>query len=115
MAHAMAAMVKPSGKNLDTEISWHPPIEGSVKLNTDGTVRSSIGIATAGGLIRNRLVTWLKVSSYNVGTVSVMQAELRGILISLHMAWSEGFKQVIHEVDFRAAVELLSKQYVQAN
>lgn len=91
------------------DIRWHPLLEGYVKLNTGSVVSSSTGSATIRGIVCNHLSNWIKSFSYHIGSVSFMQAELWGFLISLHMVWNKEFKKVILEVNSKPTVELISR------
>ncbi|KAK7244185.1 hypothetical protein RIF29_39003 [Crotalaria pallida] len=78
-------------------IGWSPPMEGWVKLNSDGSVKSVDGLATCGGVLRNNMGAFLGAFSIKLGHTSIMNAELWGILHGVKMAYTLGFKQLVVE------------------
>ncbi|XP_065848508.1 uncharacterized protein [Euphorbia lathyris] len=60
-------------------VGWSKPIEGVVKLNTDGSCLSNGRIA-AGGVLRDAGGAWLAGFTHNLGLGSAFSAELWGIL-----------------------------------
>ncbi|CAN1766194.1 Putative ribonuclease H protein At1g65750, partial [Linum perenne] len=92
---------------ISTEITWDPGPYGWITLNTDGSVKHSTGIATAGGLLRNHLGQCCAAFSANLGKCSITRAELRGILHGLEIAWREGHKKVRIQSDSQTAVNLI--------
>jgi ribonuclease HI len=87
-------------------IGWKPPIDGWVKLNTDGACKGRI-IAGCGGIIRNNRGDWLGGFAKHIGTCSAFTAELWGVLEGLSYAWSMGFKLVELDVDSVAVVKVI--------
>lgn len=57
-------------------ISWSPPGEGWVKLNTDGAYKSRTSLASAGGLIRDHKGHWLVGFTVKIGKTDSFSAEL---------------------------------------
>lgn len=77
-------------------------------LNTDGVFQQTRGTSTAGGLLRDDSRSCIHWFSYHIGVFSVLCTELWGILIGLEMAWNEGYRKLLLEVDSATAVQLLS-------
>ncbi|KAJ1379941.1 Ribonuclease H-like superfamily [Sesbania bispinosa] len=71
-------------------ISWSPPQHGWFTLNTDGAVSSENG-AACGGAFRYCWSRFILGFSGNLGTCSVLHAELWGILRGLIIASQRGF------------------------
>ncbi|KAL8170329.1 hypothetical protein V2J09_022133 [Rumex salicifolius] len=61
------------------DISWLKPSLGWFTINTNGAVRGELGLASAGGCIRDQLGTWLGGFVVNIGSCSVITAELKAI------------------------------------
>ncbi|CAN1851753.1 Putative ribonuclease H protein At1g65750 [Linum perenne] len=91
----------------ETLISWTPPPDDSVSINTDGSVLHLEGKAAAGGVLRNSHGSMIGAFSANLGICSIMRAELRAAEIGLHYAWSLGIKKVILQMDSLAAVNAI--------
>ncbi|CAI0548092.1 unnamed protein product, partial [Linum tenue] len=88
-------------------IHWQPPPPEWVCLNSDGSGFPSSGHAAAGGLIRDHLGRCLTAFAINLGTCSITQAELRGVVEGLQVAWDAGHRRVLVQLDFQCAVQLL--------
>ncbi|CAN1790174.1 Putative ribonuclease H protein At1g65750 [Linum perenne] len=61
-------------------IGWRPGGEGWFTLNSDGSLYSHNNRAAAGGLIRDCEGKFISSYAVNLGTCSIMRAELRGII-----------------------------------
>ncbi|KAL9437497.1 hypothetical protein AB3S75_023376 [Citrus x aurantiifolia] len=92
-------------------IRWRAPDWPSVSLNTDGA-RKGLEQAGAGGLLRDFNGNWIKGFIVNLGTCSVLSAELWGLLHGLKMAWENGFRRVQVGVDNKSVVQLLKMDSV---
>ena len=49
------------------EVRWEKPPDGWSKLNTDGSVLGSMGIAGCGGIVRNNQGGWVVGFSRHIG------------------------------------------------
>ncbi|XP_027348285.1 uncharacterized protein LOC113859799 [Abrus precatorius] len=71
-------------------IRWSPPLKDSCKLNCDGAV--SNGIASCGGVARDHNGQFIMAFSGDLGSCSVVQAELwtiyYGIKLLREMSWN---------------------------
>ncbi|CAN1812173.1 Putative ribonuclease H protein At1g65750, partial [Linum perenne] len=74
---------------------------------TDGSVQADDSKAASGGLIRNSEGRCLHAFCTNLGKCSIMRAELRGIIISLQIAWENGFRKVDARIDSQAILTLI--------
>ncbi|KAF2289543.1 hypothetical protein GH714_037031 [Hevea brasiliensis] len=96
--------------NIVCDYAWHPPPEGWVKLNVDGSCLGNPGDASAGGLLRDASSNWLLGFGFNIGETSVLATELIGISFGLQLAWLNGFHRVIVESGCLKAVKLINNE-----
>ncbi|CAN1121589.1 Putative ribonuclease H protein At1g65750 [Linum perenne] len=95
------------GRTRDTLISWIPPHDDWLKINTNDSVTQPHSLAAAGGVIRDHQGRNLAAFLTNLGYCSIMRAELRAAEIGLANAWELGAKKVILELDSLAAVHVI--------
>ncbi|CAL0314033.1 unnamed protein product [Lupinus luteus] len=78
---------------------WAPPLEGWVKVNTDGSYHDDRKMMGYGGLVRDHASGWIKgfLGCYNGGSAFISEA--RALMEGINLAWSLGFRKVICEVD----------------
>lgn len=96
-------------------IGWSPPPLNWVTLNTDGSVRGLNFSASSGGILRDSQDKWVFGYGRNIGSCSVLKAELWGIWDGLHLAWQHGFRNVILETNCKVAVETIIKEETMEN
>ncbi|GMJ02217.1 hypothetical protein like AT4G29090 [Hibiscus trionum] len=89
-------------------VVWHPPIQGGVCLNVDGSSSSSSKHCSIGGLLRDTNGSWLWGFYKHVGTASVLQTELWAIYIGLLQAWEHGYEMLEVQSDCKQTVALVS-------
>ncbi|CAN1165013.1 Putative ribonuclease H protein At1g65750 [Linum perenne] len=75
-------------------IGWRPANEGR---------------AAAGGLIRDHKGNLISYFAANLGSCSIMRAELRGIIEGMSLAWDKGVRRLCIQTDSKAAVSILAK------
>lgn len=80
---------------------------GWIKLNSDGSVRNGGRQASCGGLLRNELGHFLDEFSCNLGSCTIMQAKLLGILHGLLLAKSRSVDHLFIEADSKSAIHFL--------
>ncbi|KAF7814111.1 putative ribonuclease H protein At1g65750 family [Senna tora] len=98
------------------KIAWKPPPEEWVKINVDGSVDpSSFGSSACGGVLRDRDGNFLCGFIRNVGSCSIILADLWGILSGLQVAWNRGFKKVILETDSLNAERLIHQAFEEGH
>lgn len=97
---------QPTVKSNASLIHWSPTPQSKVKVNTDGASRGNPGIAGAGGVIRDANGKWLVGFAAHLGIASNMAAELHALRMGLILAWDEGFRDVICEMDALVILEL---------
>ena len=67
------------------------------EINCDGSWDQDIGIAGAGGVIRDWLGSWIGGYFLKCGSSAIDRAELRGILHGLRVAWDATSIKMINE------------------
>lgn len=67
-------------------VSWSPPLDGGVKLNSDGNSQGNIGLSGFGGLLRDSFGIRIHGYSGFCGYTSILNEELLGILYGMKLA-----------------------------
>ena len=91
-------------------VGWFPPLVHWLKLNTDGAFKASIGMASAGGIIRDKNGDWITGFAMHIGPSSPLQAELWAVLQGLTLCLHRGFNRIIVEVDSKCVVDILQRR-----
>ncbi|CAN1304300.1 Putative ribonuclease H protein At1g65750 [Linum perenne] len=89
-------------------IGWRPAEEECFSLNSDGSLYTNPNRAAAGGVIRDANGRFISAFSANLGTCSIMRAELRSIIEGTKLAWDIGIRKLSIQSDSEAAVRLLT-------
>ncbi|KAE8707641.1 hypothetical protein F3Y22_tig00110378pilonHSYRG00042 [Hibiscus syriacus] len=79
-------------------------------MNTDGARDPKDGYRSCGGVARNDKGEWFTGFARAVGTCTVLEAELWGVLEGLSHAWNLDARQVIIELDNMEACKLVSQR-----
>ncbi|KAK6924334.1 Ribonuclease H domain [Dillenia turbinata] len=93
------------------EVEWLCPEVGKVKLNSDGAVSLKLGLASAGGLIRDERGSWITGYMMNIGKVEALKAELWRMREGLRIARSLELERLEVEVDCLHLVQLVDKGF----
>ncbi|CAA7037248.1 unnamed protein product [Microthlaspi erraticum] len=96
-------------------ISWKKPVDGWMKLNTDGASRGNPGSAAAGGVLRNNVGEWCGGFALNIGVCSAPMAELWGVYYGLYIAWEKQVSQVEVDIDSELVVGFLKNGIGEAH
>ena len=80
-----------------------------MKLNTDGSVKGSPGIAECGGLLRDCHGNWISGFARAIGITSSLATELWAIRDGLTRCYHLSLQAVEVEVDASVAISLLSE------
>ncbi|KAF7822209.1 ribonuclease H [Senna tora] len=91
----------------DSVLDWEKPVEGWVKVNTDGAVCRESNLGGCGGIIRDSKGDWIKGFTRRIGMSNPVFAELWSIAEGLQLAWESGFRRVILENDYQEAIKCL--------
>ena len=75
----------------------HSP--GWLKLNVDGSVDNSKGLAGVGGVLRDSMANWVGGFSTRLGECTMEEAETWLLLHGLRMAWDLCARQLLVEID----------------
>ncbi|CAN1140993.1 Putative ribonuclease H protein At1g65750 [Linum perenne] len=90
-----------------TDVRWRAAEQQFTTLNTDGSVCSRGGGATAGGCICNEEGRVLDAYACNLGRCSITRAELTRAIIGLERAWELGGRKVEVQMDSSCAISIL--------
>ncbi|KAE8690236.1 hypothetical protein F3Y22_tig00110904pilonHSYRG00066 [Hibiscus syriacus] len=90
--------------------TWTLPPPEWICLNTDGSVTDTRNYGAIGGVIRNSNGDWITGFARNVGSTSILQAELWGIYEGLLIAWSLGIPRLLVQSDCSQAVNLVNSE-----
>ena len=90
-------------------VKWEAPPRGWRMLNTDGAARGTMGLAGAGGVLRDETGTWLIGFSEFLGHCSATMAELRAVLRGLQIAKEVATTKLWVQVDSTVIISMLSK------
>jgi hypothetical protein len=60
---------------------WKPPTVNWIKVNTEGSVQNSM--AACGGILCDHRGTFLGYFASNLGTTSIFEAELTGLILAM--------------------------------
>ena len=88
---------------------WEKPLEGWIKLNTDGCALGSMGLAGCGGVVRDSHGEWISGFSRHIGTTNSFVAELWGLRDGLFMCSNLNIPFLIVEMDAKSIVEIFCK------
>ncbi|CAN1140351.1 Putative ribonuclease H protein At1g65750 [Linum perenne] len=80
---------------------------GWATLNSDGSVRTPHGQASAGGLIRDSSSNCLQAFTVNLGRCSITRAEICGALEGVRRAWDTGYRKLEVQMDSKKAMSIL--------
>ncbi|XP_057453233.1 uncharacterized protein LOC130745107 [Lotus japonicus] len=87
---------------------WKPPPQGSIKLNTDGSWKQGSNQVGGGGLFRGPDGVWVRgFVSLDTGDNAFL-AEVRALRDGLHIAWAQGYKDIIVEMDCKEVLKELT-------
>lgn len=81
-----------------------------MKLNTDGSSKHYTDQANTDGLLRDNRGCWFTGFAANLGTCDSMTTEIQEVVVGLEMAWKEGYRRVILEMDSLVLVNLIKNQ-----
>lgn len=90
-------------------ISWLPPPQNWIKINTNGARCESSDITCARVLGKDSNGQWLGGQLRNIRVCSILQAKFWGALDGLKLAWNLGSHHVILKLDNTLAVQILNK------
>lgn len=85
----MEEVNRPTGQRVELMIGWKPPRVGWMKLNTDGASQGNLGLASAGGMLRDGDGEWCGGFALDIGRYSAPLAELWEVYYGLVIAWRE--------------------------
>ncbi|CAN1189279.1 Putative ribonuclease H protein At1g65750 [Linum perenne] len=74
-------------------VQWEPAPEDFITINTGGSVLQPNRHASAGGILRDLQGRKIAAFAANLGSCSIMRAELRAAEIGLKIAWELGYRK----------------------
>lgn len=90
---------------------WSPPVPGKLKLNFDGSTRTSLVLFAIGGIIRDSSAGFILASFRSVGFCSVNEAEMLAFRMRLRQATRLGLSDIIAEGDYFCAIAWASGSF----
>jgi len=84
-----------------------PPPLGSVSLNVDGSVFTTLGLTGFGGLIRDHEGSFLHGFYSNIDPSCILHAEIFALYHGLDLCWSTGYRRVICYSDSLHVIQLV--------
>ena len=93
-------------------IHWTRSPAPYIKLNTDGSAISNLGLVEVGGILWNHWGEWISGFSLHLGLASNNMAELVAARQGLELTWDIGFKYIQLELDSSVVLMWLTKQNV---
>ena len=84
-------------------IRWSPLQHGWTTPNSDGCLKKLADTACCGGLLRNHNGDWKIGYSVKLGTCSIEEAEMWALIYGLRLAWEEGIRFLVAELDSKTA------------
>ncbi|KAK8985572.1 hypothetical protein V6N11_068825 [Hibiscus sabdariffa] len=86
---------------------WEPPPEGWIKVNSNGSRNTSMGMSTCGGVGRDSNSRYCFGFAKDIGVCSCLEAKLWGIYEGLAIAWSLSCPRIIIETDSREVYDTI--------
>lgn len=108
--HEMKCLMTHSNERLASAlwVGWAAPRSGWRKLNTDGSFKSTSGLASAGGLIRDDRGASEWGFTMKVGRANTFKKELWGLREGLRLCWEREVDKVIVEMDSKGVVDVMA-------
>ncbi|KAK9999984.1 hypothetical protein SO802_019587 [Lithocarpus litseifolius] len=97
------------------EVRWEKPPEGWSKLNTDGSVLGSTGLAGCGGIARDNQGGWVAGFSRRIGLSNSFVAELWGLRDGLILCCNLNITSIILELDAKTIVDIFQNSDYESN
>ena len=85
------------------QVRWNPPPRDCLKLNSDGLVLNHFK-ASYRGIIRDHNDNFVLGYNVNLGTCTITQAEVGGVLYGLHLAVNLDSSNLLMKVNSNCAV-----------
>ncbi|XP_004309472.1 PREDICTED: putative ribonuclease H protein At1g65750-like [Fragaria vesca subsp. vesca] len=82
-----------------TEVNWHPPLFGWIKVNTDGAWQKTTGKSGYGGIFRDFHGSFLGAFASNLEILNSVDAEVMAVIQAIELAWVRDWEHIWLEVD----------------
>lgn len=96
---ACGVETKPRKSPAIIEVIWIPPPCYWIKCNMDGAAKGSPGLASCGGIFRDRSGATLCCFAVNLGINHSLQAEIFGAIYAIEIAYKKGWHNLWLECD----------------
>lgn len=80
-----------------------------MKLNTDGVAHGTPDITGCSGIIRDHIGQWQYGFMANIGMGNALEAKASGLCHGLNLAWCQGYRRVLVELDSKVLIGLLQQ------
>ncbi|OMO51393.1 hypothetical protein CCACVL1_29818 [Corchorus capsularis] len=92
------------------QVSWKPPDQGWLKLNTDGSSLGNLGLVGSGSVIRDNEGNWVRGSIRHLGFCTNFVAEFWALRDGLFLAVSLNIRKLVIELDSTTVIATLNSQ-----
>ncbi|GAU31042.1 hypothetical protein TSUD_214780 [Trifolium subterraneum] len=89
-------------------IGWKRPQEGWVKLNCNGTHKSSVNLSVCGGLLRDSSGICLVSYAHKLGTCDALHAEMWGMYLGIDLTLRQGITHLQVDSDSKVLVHMVT-------
>ncbi|KAJ1403735.1 Ribonuclease H domain [Sesbania bispinosa] len=93
------------------DVGWTYPAQDWIKCNKDGSMRGRGGSISCGGFFRDTSRKWIQGFGKNLGTDSVLTAELQAIYTALNLAMNLHIDKLSIESDSSVVVQLINNGF----
>lgn len=115
ISQAFPRITRREGSRRETQIGWQPPVSNWCKINTDRAAKGYPTWISCGGILRDSIGEWISGFGANLGVGTVNEAELWALYYGLQLAWNEGQRRVIVEMDSQIILGWIKQEPSQAH
>lgn len=84
-----------------------------MKLNTDGAMKKSIGMASPGGLVRDHYGNWGFGFKTKINITNSVATKLWGLRKDLRLVTERCFARIIMELDYASLVSIMKGEKIK--
>ncbi|XP_027348318.1 uncharacterized protein LOC113859844 [Abrus precatorius] len=88
-------------------MQWIPPLNNQLKLNVNGAVSKSSGVAAYRGLIRDSLGKFIIGFYFRLNSCSPLSVKLWDLCMGLHLVMLKNIQSILIESDSKFAINLI--------
>ncbi|CAL1375573.1 unnamed protein product [Linum trigynum] len=101
---------KEATRKTTQKLAWSPPPQDWMCVNTDGSEKQPGSEAAGGGIIRDWMGKCMGAFVENLGVCTITRAEIMAAIRGLQMAWKNGYRKVLLQLDSTTAINILTSQ-----